>query len=128
MAETILITGGKGFIGSHVTDVLLRRGHRVRILDSLLEQVHGGAGPGTPPDGAELQIGDVRDEVAVARALKGVDAVIHLAAEVGVGQSMYAVDRYVSVNDLGTATLLQRPASTVTLSSSARRAFSTRRR
>ncbi|WP_225769925.1 NAD(P)-dependent oxidoreductase [Inquilinus sp. Marseille-Q2685] len=109
MAETILITGGKGFIGSHVAGALLRRGHRVRVLDSLLEQVHGSAG-GTkaPPGDVELQVGDVRDEVAVARALKGVDSVIHLAAEVGVGQSMYAVDRYVSVNDLGTATLMQR--------------------
>lgn len=109
MAETILITGGKGFIGSHVADALLRRGHRVRVLDSLLEQVHGSAGAAVAlRDDVELQVGDVRDEVAVARALKGVDAVIHLAAEVGVGQSMYAVDRYVSVNDLGTATLMQR--------------------
>lgn len=109
MAETILITGGKGFIGSHVAGALLRRGHRVRVLDSLLEQVHGQDGTTTElPGDVELQVGDVRDEVAVARAVKGVDAVVHLAAEVGVGQSMYAVDRYVSVNDLGTATLMQR--------------------
>jgi dTDP-L-rhamnose 4-epimerase len=109
LTETILITGGKGFIGSHVAQALLRRGHRVRVLDCLLDQVHGeGGGPGALPPEVDLQIGDIRDEIAVARALKGVDSVVHLAAEVGVGQSMYAIDRYVSVNDLGTATLLQR--------------------
>ena len=112
MAETVLITGGAGFIGRYVADELLARGHRVRVLDSLIEQVHG-ATPlkGGRPDGlspeVELHVADVRDETELLKALKGVDSVIHLAAEVGVGQSMYAVDRYTSVNDYGTAVLFQ---------------------
>jgi dTDP-L-rhamnose 4-epimerase len=108
MAETVLITGGAGFIGRYVAKAALRNGHRVRVLDSLIEQVHGGRQrPDGLPDGAEFMTGDVRDGAAVAKALRGVDKVVHLAAEVGVGQSMYAVDRYVAVNDLGTATLFQ---------------------
>ena len=108
MADTILITGGAGFIGRHVAHAALRRGHRVRVLDSLIEQVHGTRGrPDGLPEGVGFQVGDVRDAEAVAKALRGVDKVVHLAAEVGVGQSMYAVDRYVGVNDLGTATLFQ---------------------
>jgi dTDP-L-rhamnose 4-epimerase len=106
-----LITGGAGFIGRHVARELASHGHEIRILDSLIDQVHGGEGASrikkALPD-AELIIGDVRDDDALGRALRGVDSVIHLAAEVGVGQSMYAVDRYVSCNDLGTATLFQR--------------------
>ena len=105
----MLITGGAGFIGSHVARVLLERGHRVRVLDSLIDQVHGGRShPALLPPEAEFQIGDVMDDAALARALKGVDRVVHLAAEVGVGQSMYLIDRYVGVNDLGTAKLFQR--------------------
>ncbi|HEV7371735.1 NAD-dependent epimerase/dehydratase family protein [Arenibaculum sp.] len=109
MPKTILITGGAGFIGSHVADELLASGYRVRVLDVLSEQVHG---PGQKrPDylaaDIELQVGDVRDPDAVRRALDGVDAVYHFAALVGVGQSMYQVGDYVGVNDLGTATLLQ---------------------
>lgn len=105
--ETVLITGGAGFIGRHVTQLLLERGHNVRILDPLIEQVHQGQRPEDLSREAELIIGDVRDQDALERALSGVDSVIHLAAEVGVGQSMYAVERYVSVNDLGTAVLFQ---------------------
>ena len=109
MPDNILITGGAGFIGRHVAQALLDRGDRVRILDSLIEQVHGGSGrPGALSADAELVIGDIRNEAAVRKAVKGVDKVIHLAAEVGVGQSMYAVDRYTAVNDLGTAVLFQR--------------------
>ncbi|HEX2170999.1 MAG TPA: NAD-dependent epimerase/dehydratase family protein [Dehalococcoidia bacterium] len=108
MAETILITGGAGFIGRYVGRALVERGYRVRVLDSLIEQVHGDR---TQPEGLdpaiEVVVGDVREEPALMRALKGVDRVVHLAAEVGVGQSMYAVDRYVSVNDYGTAVLFQ---------------------
>jgi dTDP-L-rhamnose 4-epimerase len=108
LADTILITGGAGFIGRYVAQALLGKGHRVRVLDSLIEQVHGGR---ARPDGlaadVEVVVGDVRDETALLKALKGVDKVVHLAAEVGVGQSMYAVDRYVSVNDYGTAVLFQ---------------------
>jgi dTDP-L-rhamnose 4-epimerase len=108
LADTILITGGAGFIGRYVAAALLRKGHRVRVLDSMIEQVHGGRkGPDGLDAEAEVVIGDVRDETAVLKALKGVDKVVHLAAEVGVGQSMYAVDRYVSVNDYGTAVLFQ---------------------
>ncbi len=107
MSRRILITGGAGFIGQHVAKKLITRGYNVRLLDSLLEQVHGSAR--IPKlDGAELQIGDVRDESSVEKALDGVEAVVHLAAEVGVGQSMYEIDRYVSVNDLGTAILFQK--------------------
>jgi dTDP-L-rhamnose 4-epimerase len=107
VGDTILITGGAGFIGRTVASALLRRGHAVRILDCLVDQVHGGKVPDGLPAEAEFIAGDVRDEAAVRRAVSGVDKVVHLAAEVGVGQSMYAVDRYVSVNDLGTAVLFQ---------------------
>jgi dTDP-L-rhamnose 4-epimerase len=105
--ERVLITGGAGFIGCHLARALLARGHTVRVLDSLIDQVHGGR-PGNPIlRQVELLEGDVRDPAAVARAVQGVDAVVHLAAEVGVGQSMYAVERYVGANDLGTAVLLE---------------------
>ena len=104
MAERVLITGGAGFIGRYVARALVARGHEVRVLDSMIEQVHQGRRrPDGLPKGVEFIAGDIRDETAVLKALKGVDAVVHLAAEVGVGQSMYAVDRYVSVNDGGTA-------------------------
>src|ERR687893_382007 len=106
--ETVLITRGAGFIGRYVAGACLDRGHRVRVLDSLIEQVHGDktAADHLDPE-VEVIVGDVRDEAALLRALKGVTKVVHLAAEVGVGQSMYAVDRYVSVNDYGTAVLFQ---------------------
>ena len=105
----ILITGGAGFIGRRVARALLDRGHSVRAYDSLVEQVHvAGEPPADFPAGAELVVGDVRDEKLLGRALLGIDKVVHLAAEVGVGQSMYAIDRYVSANDLGTAMLFQR--------------------
>jgi dTDP-L-rhamnose 4-epimerase len=109
LSETVLITGGAGFIGRFVADELLRRGNRVRVLDSLIEQVHGNSDrpAGLDPE-VELIRADVRDGDAVARALKGVDSVVHLAAEVGVGQSMYAVERYTSVNDVGTAVLFEK--------------------
>jgi dTDP-L-rhamnose 4-epimerase len=105
----ILITGGAGFIGSHLADELLQRGHRVRALDSLDPQVHGAdvARPRYLDADVELQRGDVRDAAAVRRALEGIDAVFHLAAAVGVGQSMYEIEHYTSVNNVGTAVLLQ---------------------
>jgi len=106
LSETVLVTGGAGFIGRHVCAALLARGCCVRILDNLLEQVHGGGKLGALPD-AELLVADIRDQTAVRRALRGVDSVVHLAAEVGVGQSMYAIERYVSVNELGSAVLFQ---------------------
>ncbi len=109
MSEKVLITGGAGFIGRQVTAELLRRGNQVRVLDCLLPQVHGDV---ERPEGldseAELIVADVRDGDAIARALDGVDSVVHLAAEVGVGQSMYEVERYTSANDVGTAVLFER--------------------
>ncbi len=108
MGERILITGGAGFIGRAVTRELLSRGNQVRVLDKLVEQVHGtNDRPSDLPDDAELVVADVRDKDAVARSLDGIDSVVHLAAEVGVGQSMYAVERYTSVNETGSAVLFE---------------------
>ncbi len=113
MPSTVLITGGAGFIGSHLADELLGRGYHVRALDSLSPQVHGAAAsePGFRPSyldpDVELVRGDVRDAAAVRDALDGVARVVHLAAAVGVGQSMYEVDHYTDVNNRGTAVLLE---------------------
>jgi dTDP-L-rhamnose 4-epimerase len=104
----ILVTGGAGFIGRSVARELLRRGNQVRVLDSLIEQVHGDRErPDDLSDEVELIVGDIRNRDVVARSLKGVDSVVHLAAEVGVGQSMYAVERYTSVNETGSAVLFE---------------------
>jgi len=102
-----LVTGGAGFIGSHLVDRLLADGFEVRILDSLDSQVHDGR-PAYLAADAELVEGDVRDGDVVARCLEGVDRVVHLAAAVGVGQSMYEIERYTSVNAMGAAVLLER--------------------
>jgi dTDP-L-rhamnose 4-epimerase len=109
MAKRVLITGGAGFIGSHVADELLRHGYEVRALDALLPQVHGGENsrPAYLDPEVELIVGDVRDVNAVRGALKGVSAVVHLAAKVGVGQSMYELTDYTSTNNQGTACLLE---------------------
>ena len=103
----VLVTGGAGFIGSHIVDALVERGHRVRILDSLVSQVHEDGLPEHLNPAAEFVRGDVCDTSAVEQALEGIDVVFHEAAEVGVGQSMYEVERYVRANDLGTAVLLE---------------------
>src|SRR5262249_33464725 len=104
----VLITGGAGFIGSHLADRLLADGHLVRAFDNLDRQVHANGGRPDYLDGEiELQIGDVRDRDAVRRALEDVDAVVHFAAAVGVGQSMYEIERYTSVNAIGAAVLLE---------------------
>lgn len=109
MSETILVTGGAGFIGRSVCGELLKRGHKVRVLDALIEQVHGEVDGSKMLDPeVELIVGDVRNGDVVTKALQGVDSVINLAAEVGVGQSMYAVERYTSVNDVGTAVLMEK--------------------
>jgi dTDP-L-rhamnose 4-epimerase len=109
MPKHILITGGAGFIGSHVAAELLSRNYKVRALDSLVPQVHGPERrrPQYLDPEVELLTGDIRDREAVSRALEGIDAVIHLVALVGVGQSMYQIEEYTSVNNCGTATLLQ---------------------
>src|SRR5215210_8763039 len=104
----VLVTGGAGFIGSHLADRLLAAGHEVRVLDSLDQQVHAdGDRPAYLDPQVELRVGDVRDHDAVGRALDGVDAVVHFAAAVGVGQSMYEIERYTSINAIGAAVLLE---------------------
>jgi dTDP-L-rhamnose 4-epimerase len=109
MTNRYLIIGGAGFIGSHLADRLLEEGDQVRIFDSLETQVHG-EGDRWPdylnPD-VECVHGDLGDKAALIRALDQVDGVFHLAAAVGVGQSMYQIERYTAVNELGTATLLE---------------------
>src|SRR5215204_2835266 len=108
LPERVLITGGAGFIGSHLADDLLASGYQVRVLDSLVEQVHAGAErPEYLDPDVELLVGDVRDRTAVDRALDDVDAVVHFAARVGVGQSMYEIAEYVGANSHGTAILLE---------------------
>jgi dTDP-L-rhamnose 4-epimerase len=104
----VLITGGAGFIGSHLADRLLAEGHEVRALDNLDRQVHpAGERPDYLAGDVELQVGDVRDHDAVRQALEGMDAVVHFAAAVGVGQSMYEIERYTSINAIGAAVLLE---------------------
>jgi dTDP-L-rhamnose 4-epimerase len=109
MSKRILITGGAGFIGSHVADELLRHGYEVRAFDCLSEQVHGATRqrPDYLDPEIELVAGDVCNRDDVRRALKDVDAVYHFAAKVGVGQSMYQVAGYTEVNNLGTAVLME---------------------
>jgi dTDP-L-rhamnose 4-epimerase len=109
MRAQILITGGAGFIGSHLANELLDHGYRVRVLDNLCPQVHGPGQkrPAYLNTDVELQIGDVRDASAVRKALRDVDAVYHFVAAVGVGQSMYEIAEYTSINNLGTAVLLE---------------------
>ncbi|HEY3680135.1 MAG TPA: NAD-dependent epimerase/dehydratase family protein [Bradyrhizobium sp.] len=120
----VLITGGAGFIGSHAADALLAAGYDVRLLDNLSPQIHGSQRhrPAYLNKDAELIVGDVTDAVAIDRALRGVDKVLHLASSVGVGQSMYDIASYVRANELGTAILLEalskRPVARLVVSSS----------
>mgnify|MGYP006188446539 CR=1 FL=1 len=108
MTDRILITGGAGFVGSHLADQLLRAGYRVRVLDDLSDQVHGTQGwPRYLDPRVERIWADIREPSKVAEALQGVDAVYHFAAKVGVGQSMYQIEHYTDVNNRGTAILLQ---------------------
>lgn len=123
MPKHILITGGAGFIGSHLADELLTRGHRVRALDNLSPQVHPDRSrPSYLNPDVELHVGDLRDPEAVRSALAGIDAVYHFAAMVGVGQSMYQVADYIAVNGAGTAALLEslieRPVERLVVASS----------
>ena len=106
--RNVLITGGAGFVGSHLADGLLRQGHTVRVLDDLTPQVHpGGIRPEYLSTDVELIHGDVRDPNLLKDVLNGIDVIYHFAATVGVGQSMYEISRYMSVNTQGTAELLQ---------------------
>lgn len=107
MGKNILVTGGAGFVGSHLVDALLAAGHNVRILDVLAEQVHGTSVPDYLSPDAELIRGDIREADTVRRALEDIEVVFHLAAAVGVGQSMYEISHYMGVNTQGTAVLLQ---------------------
>jgi dTDP-L-rhamnose 4-epimerase len=124
MSKRYLIVGGAGFIGSHLADELLLHGFEVRIYDALLPQVHGQDGhwPVYLGTAVEMLQGDVRDRDRLAIALKGADGVFHLAARVGVGQSMYEIEEYVATNELGTAALLQllsqRPVERLVVASS----------
>lgn len=113
MTKNILVTGGAGFVGSHLVDELVARDHRVRVLDRLEPQVHGpdATEPGFRPEylhpDAELVVGDAGDRATLEQALDGIDVVSHHAAAVGVGQSMYEIERYVARNTQATAALLQ---------------------
>lgn len=109
MKTRILVTGGAGFIGSHIVDGLVARGYHVRVLDNLEPQVHGknAKWPKHINRHAEYIRGDVRNAATVARALKGIDIVYHEAAAVGVGQSMYQIVNYTSINTMGAAIVLE---------------------
>ncbi len=102
----VLVTGGAGFIGSHITDALVSKGHDVIVLDSLDQQVHAKGKPEYLNDKAEFMRGDVRNREHVMEALEGCEIVYHEAAAVGVGQSMYQIEKYMDVNTRGTAALL----------------------
>jgi len=104
--KRILVTGGAGFVGSHTADRLVQAGHDVVIYDNLTSQVHQ-TGVSYLPPGAEFVLGDVRDLDPLSRVVKGAEVIYHLAAAVGVGQSMYQIAEYTSTNNLGTANLLQ---------------------
>ncbi|PKW17646.1 dTDP-L-rhamnose 4-epimerase [Saccharopolyspora spinosa] len=102
----MLVTGGAGFIGTHLARMLLEAGHGVRVLDALLDAAHGASAPAPPTAGVEFVHGDVRDPATVEAALRGVDAVCHQAAMVGAGKDFGDAPDYVECNDLGSAVLL----------------------
>jgi dTDP-L-rhamnose 4-epimerase len=102
----ILLTGGAGFVGSHIADALVARGHDVRIVDALLPAAHDGVPPWLP-DAAELVHADLRDARVADSAVDGIDAVCHQASMVGLGTDFGDVADYVAHNDLGTAQLLR---------------------
>jgi len=106
-AKRVLITGGAGFVGSHTADALLAAGHEVRIFDNLTPQVHKSGRSTYLPGGAEFVLGDIRNKSQVDKAVQNIDVIFHLAAAVGVGQSMYQISDYTATNNLGTANLLQ---------------------
>lgn len=103
--EHVLVTGGAGFVGSHIVDELIEHGYEVTVLDNLDEQVHDGE-PNYLNEEAEYVWGDIRDQELITKLLRDVDAVSHQASKVGVGQSMYEIEEYVDVNVTGTARML----------------------
>lgn len=105
--RNVLITGGAGFIGAHLSKALIEKGYNVTVLDSLAPQIHGDNPNYIPFPGVDFVKGDVRDKGLVSSVMSGIDAVFHLAAETGTGQSMYEIERYVSVNEVGTGVLLE---------------------
>ena len=105
--KKILITGGAGFIGSHLVDKLISKGYSIRVLDNLYKQIHPNRSlPKYFNKKAQFVRGDVTNYQDWLKALDGVDAIYHFAAAVGVGQSMYEIKHYVRVNSFGTALLL----------------------
>src|SRR5688500_9404847 len=105
--KSVLVTGGAGYIGSHLVDRLVRDGYAVTVLDNLEPQVHrSGTWPSYANAAARYVRGDVRDRAVFEPLVLAADAVVHFGAAVSVGQSMYQVDRYVDVNTRGTALLL----------------------
>ena len=106
MKPKVMVTGGAGFVGSHLVDALVREGHEVVIYDNLEPQVHRGRKPAYLNKDARFIKADIRDRASLIKALKGVEVVFHQAAAVGVGQSMYEIDRYVDVNARGTGLLM----------------------
>ena len=106
MTGRILVTGGAGFIGSHLVDELVRRGNEVTVVDNLEPQVHKRRPDYLNPK-ATYHFKDIREDGVFSDLLRNADVVFHLAAMVGVGQSMYQITRYVDANVGGTAKLLQ---------------------
>ncbi len=104
--KKVLVTGGAGFIGSHLVDALIEQGHEVTILDNLCEQVHNGKKPDYLNVHARFVEGNVADYETVKSAVLDADFVFHKAAAVGIGQSNYEIKRFVESNVLGTANLL----------------------
>lgn len=104
--KNVLVTGGAGFIGSYLVDLLIEKGCGVTILDNLEDQVHQGKKPKYLNKNAKFIKGDVRDHAMLKKALKGIDVVYHLASAVGVAQSNYEIKKYADVNVGATADLL----------------------
>jgi dTDP-L-rhamnose 4-epimerase len=107
MSKRVLVTGGAGFVGSHLADALLKRGHEVRVFDNLTPQVHQEGRPDYLAGEVHFVQGDMRDLDAVREAIRDIDVIFHFGAAVGVGQSMYEIAHYMGVNTQGTANLLQ---------------------
>jgi len=105
--KKVLIIGGAGFVGSHTADALLQQGHSVTVFDNLSKQVHPAGLPDYLSRDVKFVEGDVRDLAALSKVVVSADAIYNLAAAVGVGQSMYEISSYTSVNIQGTANLLQ---------------------